>query len=98
RMKYFLRHVLQYFSSNPPTPSHALIGRLFHSDTANVNQLAAEPTGDCNQHNAGNGEDNREIIARRTMHAQPEIHAVKSDREQIDDHVPDRNRFCFWIL
>jgi hypothetical protein len=31
------------------------------------------------------------------MQAQPEVHAVKTDRGQIDNHVPDSDRLCFRI-
>jgi hypothetical protein len=72
---------------------NALIRWLSHCYAANVNQLAAEPTRNSDQQNADDREQYREIIAGRTLRPQPKIHAVKPNREQINNHVPNTDRF-----
>src|SRR2546430_9003815 len=59
--------------------SDALIGRLFHSHSADVNKFAAEPPRNNDQPNADGGKYNGKIVARSAVNAQPEIDAVQAN-------------------
>src|SRR5438067_13202000 len=74
--------------------SNALIGRLLCGDSTDINEFTAQPTRNHDQANANSRKQNRKIIARSALRAQPERHAIESDGQWIDHHMRDRDGLC----
>ena len=67
----------------------SLIGRLFYGNAAHINQFAPQPTRNDDEDDADDGESDWQVIARRSVLAQPEVHAIKNNSEQVNGHVPN---------
>ena len=69
------------------------IGRLFHGNPASINQLAPQPARNGDEEDPDDGERDGQVIAGRSVLAQPKVQAIKSNRKQVNGHVPDPDGF-----